>query len=192
MGNSVEKKDLIVETARKLFSAYGYKRVSMDEIAAGAGVAKGTIYLYFKNKDALFRYFVEEDMQQMEKIIKQTEKTAKSFFEELHKGLLAVMEYRKTSQLIANIMYEAEGSGSASVMEYVRMMNGAVIGYIQRRLENAVTKGEVRDCNIHAMAFLIFKMYMVLTYDREKQHNHVKDQELLESISILFEEGLAV
>ena len=27
MGNGIEKKDLIVETARKLFSAYGYKRV---------------------------------------------------------------------------------------------------------------------------------------------------------------------
>ena len=43
-------KDKIVEAARKLFYKYGFKKVSMDEIANEAGVTKRTIYMYFKSK----------------------------------------------------------------------------------------------------------------------------------------------
>ena len=54
------KKEQIVEAARKLFTKYGYKKVSMDEIAKEAGVTKKTVYAYFKDKDELFKYFIFE------------------------------------------------------------------------------------------------------------------------------------
>ena len=41
------KKDQIIEAARLLFHKYGFKKVSMDEIAREAGVNKRTIYSYF-------------------------------------------------------------------------------------------------------------------------------------------------
>jgi AcrR family transcriptional regulator len=44
------KKRRIVEVATELFIRQGYRKTSVDEIAAEAGVAKGTVYLYFKTK----------------------------------------------------------------------------------------------------------------------------------------------
>ncbi len=49
------KSDAIIEAADRLFTRFGYRRTSMDDIAREAGVAKGTLYLYFTNKEALFR-----------------------------------------------------------------------------------------------------------------------------------------
>ena len=43
------KKEVVIDTARELFSKYGYKKVSMDEIATNAIVTKKTIYTYFKD-----------------------------------------------------------------------------------------------------------------------------------------------
>ena len=40
----MSKKEQVIESARELFSEYGYKRVSMDEIAKKSGVTKKTIY----------------------------------------------------------------------------------------------------------------------------------------------------
>ena len=40
----------ILETARKVFAKKGFADATMDEIAAAAGLAKGTLYLYFKSK----------------------------------------------------------------------------------------------------------------------------------------------
>ncbi|MEP0153655.1 TetR/AcrR family transcriptional regulator [Pseudophaeobacter sp.] len=41
------------------FSAYGFRKTSMDDIARGAGMSRPALYLHFKNKEAIFRSLVE-------------------------------------------------------------------------------------------------------------------------------------
>jgi AcrR family transcriptional regulator len=50
----------ILGAAQDLFMRYGVRRVSMDDVARQAGVAKGTLYLYFDSKDALFAAIAEK------------------------------------------------------------------------------------------------------------------------------------
>ena len=54
-----EKQRRIVLAATSLFSRYGFKRTSIDLLAAEAGVAKPTVYAYFADKEAIFRAVVE-------------------------------------------------------------------------------------------------------------------------------------
>jgi AcrR family transcriptional regulator len=49
----MNKTERIIEAARRRFFYYGINKTTMQEIAAEAGVAVGTLYLYFSNKDAL-------------------------------------------------------------------------------------------------------------------------------------------
>ncbi len=49
------KTEAILAAAMKLFTQFGYRRTSMDDIAREAGVAKGTLYLYFSGKAEVFR-----------------------------------------------------------------------------------------------------------------------------------------
>ncbi|MEP9351704.1 TetR/AcrR family transcriptional regulator [Xanthobacter sp. KR7-225] len=50
----------ILDAALAAFSAQGFAAARLDDVARGAGVAKGTLYLYFADKEALFRGLVEE------------------------------------------------------------------------------------------------------------------------------------
>jgi AcrR family transcriptional regulator len=51
----------ILDAAKELFIRHGYRKTSIDEVAALAGVAKGTVYVYAKNKaDLLVQVIVEE------------------------------------------------------------------------------------------------------------------------------------
>lgn len=50
----IEKRDLIIDTAAQLFSEYGFHEVNMELVARKAGIAKGTIYNYFKSKEELY------------------------------------------------------------------------------------------------------------------------------------------
>ena len=63
----MNKKEMIIQTARDLFTKFGYKKVSMDEIAREAKVTKKTIYSYFKDKDSMFLYFVDEELEKIKK-----------------------------------------------------------------------------------------------------------------------------
>jgi AcrR family transcriptional regulator len=55
------KRRQIVEGARRIFMAHGFDAASMGEIAKAAGVSKGTLYVYFKDKDELFKAIVEKE-----------------------------------------------------------------------------------------------------------------------------------
>ncbi len=57
-GERVQEKEVkrqkIMQAAIKVFSRKGYSPAALDEVAKGAGIAKGTLYLYFKDKEDLF------------------------------------------------------------------------------------------------------------------------------------------
>ena len=55
-----EKPDQIIKTAIDLFSRFGTKRVTVEEICKTAGVSKATFYKYFKNKLDLIRHIRDE------------------------------------------------------------------------------------------------------------------------------------
>jgi AcrR family transcriptional regulator len=44
----------VLDAAAELLLRWGYQRVTIDEVARRAGIGKGTVYLHFPNKDALF------------------------------------------------------------------------------------------------------------------------------------------
>ena len=55
------KRRQIMEGARAVFLAQGFDGASMGEIARQAGVSKGTLYVYFDSKEALFEAIVEAE-----------------------------------------------------------------------------------------------------------------------------------
>jgi AcrR family transcriptional regulator len=62
------KRRQILDGARKLFLDLGFDAASMGEIARAAGVSKGTLYVYFADKNRLFEAIVEEESLEQGKV----------------------------------------------------------------------------------------------------------------------------
>src|SRR3954466_6717252 len=62
---SNEKRGRILEAAVKVFAERGFHTATVAEIARAAGVADGTIYLYFKSKDDLLLRLFDEKMTEL-------------------------------------------------------------------------------------------------------------------------------
>lgn len=67
---SIHKHTAILDAAYELFGSGGFYETKISEVAERAGIAKGTVYLYFKNKEDLFLAVTRRDcegfLQQLE------------------------------------------------------------------------------------------------------------------------------
>lgn len=62
-GADVDKRQLILEAATHVFAERGFFAAQVADIARRAGIAAGTVYLYFKNKDDLLTSLFDRTMQ---------------------------------------------------------------------------------------------------------------------------------
>ena len=62
MDSKEELKEQIIEAARQIFSRYGFKKTTMDDIAEGVNKGKSSMYYYFKSKDEVFKAVIEKEI----------------------------------------------------------------------------------------------------------------------------------
>lgn len=60
---NIEKdtREFIIDSARKIFSRFGFKKTTMDEIARATRKGKSSLYYYFKSKEEVFQAVVEKE-----------------------------------------------------------------------------------------------------------------------------------
>ncbi|SCM71301.1 Transcriptional regulator [uncultured Pleomorphomonas sp.] len=82
-GHDSEKRRQILDGAREVFRAKGYEGAAMDAIAKAAGVSKGTLYVYFTNKDELFEELITDEKRELAAALDAFEPTEGSFRDNL-------------------------------------------------------------------------------------------------------------
>jgi AcrR family transcriptional regulator len=69
------KRDKVLTAARDVFIRYGYRRVTMNDIAEAAGISRPALYLVFESKEEIFKsvygHFVKETLSEIESKIGQ-------------------------------------------------------------------------------------------------------------------------
>lgn len=77
--SDIQIKNLIIESATKYFSKYGFYKTTMDEIAKHIHKAKGVLYYYFKSKEELFNEVLKQELSkvktELKKIVNSNEDT---------------------------------------------------------------------------------------------------------------------
>lgn len=85
--NSNEMKERIKLKARDLFMRYGFRSVTMDEIAGQLGVSKKTIYQYFTDKDSLVEEVMQDEVEFMQTVCNKQLAESTNAIEELFRDM---------------------------------------------------------------------------------------------------------
>lgn len=86
-------KKAIFQSAVKVFSNYGYTGATMDEIVNRAGVAKGSLYYHFKNKEDLFYFIIEEGINLINKEVSEATLHITNPFDKLKASAKVQLKY---------------------------------------------------------------------------------------------------
>ncbi len=106
--NKSEKYQVILNSAGAVFAEHGFYKATISQIAAQAGVADGTLYLYFKNKDdILYQYISYKTEVVFEKMRAAVEKGRNS--EEKLRLLIRchLEEFQNDKNMAVNFLSEA-------------------------------------------------------------------------------------
>jgi AcrR family transcriptional regulator len=88
-----ERRQAIIEVAARLFAELGYTACEMERVAVELGIAKGTLYLYFSSKEALFYACVDAGMKQMQAVVAQAAGEATNLIDRLAAGIRAYLQF---------------------------------------------------------------------------------------------------
>ena len=113
----------LLESTRRLIAAEGFDAVTMERVAEEAGITKGAIYLYFRNKDQMILAAVEEIAAEMVRAIERRVDPQAEPWDQLRQVMraqLAIMEENK--ELLRTLLLDR------------RLMKGGSRGVAARRL----------------------------------------------------------
>ena len=187
---SIDRKQLIIEAATKSFTMFGYKATTIEQVAKLANVGKGTIYTFFTNKEQLFREIVYKFIDEMKIVADENISSEKAIHENIYNALFAILQYRQDHQFMMKLV-EKE-MGTRAVSEMVKEIEEAIVQYIKDKVEMAVEKGELSVSNTELFSFLLFKTYNAIIFDWEKNHEPLKEDEIVNLLQVFILNGLSI
>ena len=96
----------IINSAEKLFFKKGVSETTMEDIAKDAELSKGTLYLYFKNKDVLLFEIVKQKLENLKKKLVKAYDENISGLQNMHKIKLAYIDFvNKDHNHLKSIVY---------------------------------------------------------------------------------------
>jgi TetR/AcrR family transcriptional regulator of autoinduction and epiphytic fitness len=181
----------VLQAATKSFSLFGYKATTMDQVAKIANVGKGTIYTFFTNKEQLFDEILRDVIMDMKGIAEREIKRDRSFFDNLHRVLDALLEFRSEHELFIKLSQESRDFGTPQANEGLDKIENVVLEYLEREVEHAITQGEVKPCEPKIVSLVMFRLYIVLTAELSKVHVPLTKEQIKSYFHLFLAEGLA-
>ncbi len=155
------RRDRILAAAEKVFEAHGYAAATMDAVAAEAGVAKGSIYNYFKSKHDLFAQIFKEmtagEMARADELLASSASAAEKLAALLDYWSGRLEEYKQMGRLVLEFWATAAREGQQGEMAPMfREIYGRSRGIVSAILAEGVESGEFnRDLDPQVAASLI-------------------------------------
>jgi len=100
----------ILEAARKVFAENGFSGATVEDIAAAAGVAKGTVYLYYESKRDIYFAALKFGIEQMYSVLKERLQSAPTLEEKLRALITVKLTYFDDNRDFFKIYYSELGN----------------------------------------------------------------------------------
>ncbi|ROO25182.1 TetR/AcrR family transcriptional regulator [Salinisphaera orenii] len=141
----------ILRAAEQAFGTAGFFRASISDITRGAGVAQGTFYLYFQNKEDVLGELVRHMGRELRRMLTYSIPDGLSRLEAERAGLAAFMHFVSERQNLYRVVQESlfvdEQIYKDYYMDFAR-------GYISA-LEKSVEKGDIRDGDLEVWVWIL-------------------------------------
>jgi TetR/AcrR family transcriptional regulator len=142
-----DKQERVLTAALAEFADQGYHQASLNRMVAQAGIAKGSLYQYFPNKEGIFSYIFQYAL----KLVRRTLTTVKeetleeNFFVRLEKSLLAGVAFSREHPRIFSLYLKIQFDKNVPFREeFLAAVRRHATEYFASLVRRAQSRGELR------------------------------------------------
>ncbi|WP_236683220.1 TetR/AcrR family transcriptional regulator [Neomoorella thermoacetica] len=159
----------IMQAAREEFARNGFYGTSIKDIARRAGVGIGTIYLYLRNKEALFAALVNEAYEMVLDRIARARKNATGGKQKLRASMEAALAVLQENRDLARVMLVQSPAGHPAVAEQLYDLLRRLARLVEEDVLEEIERGELppQDAHVAALAFVGTFYQVVISWLKE-------------------------
>jgi len=143
--NNNDKHEKIMRAAIKVFAKNGFHNSKISQIAKEAGVADGTIYLYFKNKDDILIKVFEERLGEINAMLNDQLNRLDNPVDKLRFCIRGYLELFANNRALAEVIAVELRQSHKFMREYVPAKFAEYLNIISRVIREGKDKGVFRD-----------------------------------------------
>jgi len=150
-----ERRRQIVDAAKDVFAEVGYHEASINAIIEKAAIARGTFYLYFESKAAVFDSILDLAMSELRSRIRRIDvddPAAPPPQVQLKDGLVRVLDYVVTDRALTRILLSSGQIAEAEAAQRLAAFFTEVKAIIERALSQGMAIKLVRPLDTHLAA----------------------------------------
>lgn len=146
MEQELDLKSYIIEESDRLFCQYGFKSVTMDDIAKHLGMSKKTIYQHFSDKDELVNILIESRLNNQDCVINESAEKAKDAVHELLLTLTTMNE--SLGNLNPKMFYDLQKYHPKAWLHFrnfkEKCMGKAIYENLERGINEGIYRAEIK------------------------------------------------
>jgi TetR/AcrR family fatty acid metabolism transcriptional regulator len=176
----MDKKEIIRRAAIKVFARDGFFNTKMQSISCEAGIAIGTLYLYFSSKEDILNYIFMVEYKKRLNLSKKLDEQNLSGLQKIESYLMLNIDQLKIDPDTTKVIFQEALDPSQRKLEWIsKMYTDLPLLYIEA-LKQAKNDGEVHDLDPELTGTTFFYISKTLTYmlliDKAEITDHTANQ----------------
>ncbi len=199
----VQRRNTIINAAEKVFFKEGIEKASMDQVAQEAELSKGTLYLYFKSKEELYRTIVIRGFIALKRYLKESAFSDENGLQNVKAISKAYIEFSKRYMgyfdailYYQNDLFDSKERDTNSVQSLEG--GNAVISILINAIKKGIEDGSIhKNVNPVENAFVLWSQITGLLQVIQRKmgiitfHYKIKPDDLLQNYFELLERSLS-
>lgn len=153
-----DRRRQIIDVAASLFDSHGYNNTSMEMLAEAVGIAKPTLYHYFKSKDQLLYRIHDEFISLLMARQREREATDGDPAEQLRWVMRDIMELMDTHRGHVRVFFEHHRELPDDLRAVVRGQRDSYQASVEALVSQGVASGVFRQIDVRLTTLAIFGM----------------------------------
>jgi TetR/AcrR family fatty acid metabolism transcriptional regulator len=184
-----KRRKKILKAAERLFAKQGFHGTEVESIAKAAGVSKGSVYNYFKNKEDIFFSVVENGIEELNRKMREGMGKIQDSIGRLKRGIEIYVNHLEDNHALFKVLASEHIHLSTVKNRYYKDLFSRTV-HLEKVISEGIQRGEIKKVDPYIAATCLNGMIDFLFYRGLVTGKKISAKEMAKEVSKIYMKGI--